>query len=78
MDLILAIVLITTAFILGCVITYILVKTALKSRSERIITDAENEAEMIKKDKILQAKEKFLQLKTEHEKLINEKNSRIS
>lgn len=77
MDLILAIVLITTAFILGCVITYILVKTALKSRSERIITDAENEAEMIKKDKILQAKEKFLQLKTEHEKLINEKNSRI-
>jgi len=77
MDLILEIVLITTAFILGCIITFILVKTALKKRSEKIITDAENEAEMIKKDKILQAKEKFLQLKTEHEKLINEKNSRI-
>jgi ribonuclease Y len=32
---------------------------------------------MIKKDKILQAKEKFIQLKAEHERLINEKNSKV-
>jgi ribonuclease Y len=31
-------------------------------------------AEVIKKDKILQAKEKFLQLKAEHEAHINERN----
>ena len=35
-------------------------------------------AEMIKKDKILQAKEKFLQLKTEHEKFAHEKNEEIN
>ena len=33
---------------------------------------------MIKKDKILQAKEKFLQLKSEHEKFVHEKNEEIS
>ena len=72
-----SIILIVVAFISGCVITYVLVRTALKKRSNRIITEAESEAEMIRKDKILQAKEKFLQLKTEHEKIINEKNSRV-
>ena len=39
--------------------------------------EAETEAEVIKKDKILQAKEKFLQLKSEHEKAINERNVKI-
>ena len=43
-----------------------------------MVQEAEAEAEMIRKDKILQAKEKFLQLKAEHEKVINEKNSRLS
>ena len=37
-----------------------------------------NEAEVIKKDKILQAKEKFLQLKSEHEKYINERNNKLA
>ena len=32
---------------------------------------------MTRKKKILQAKERFLQLKTEHEKVINEKNNWI-
>ena len=49
----------------------------LRKRSTNIIKEAEAEAEVIKKDKILQAKEKFLQLKSEHEKVINEKNQRI-
>jgi ribonucrease Y len=40
--------------------------------------DAINEAEMIKKDKILEAKEKFLQLKSEHEKQVNERNQMLS
>ena len=44
---------------------YIIVrKSILKGRSENIITKAETEAENIKKDKMLQAKEHFLQLKT--------------
>jgi ribonuclease Y len=52
-------------------------QTFLKRKRINIIREAETEAEVIKKDKILQAKEKFLQLKSEHEKVINEKNQKI-
>jgi hypothetical protein len=36
---------------------------ALKSRKLKIVREAEAEGEVIKKDKMFQAKEKFLQLK---------------
>ena len=42
-------------------------KILLKGQKEEIIRKAELEAEGIKKEKIFQAKEKFLQLKSEHE-----------
>ena len=59
--------------------TYILIrKMILKGQKEAIIKKAEVEAESIKKEKIFQAKEKFLQLKSEHEQFINEKNKHIS
>jgi ribonuclease Y len=61
----------------GGVLTYLIYQMILRRRSTNIIKEAEAEAEVIKKDKILQAKEKFLQLKSEHEKVINEKNQRI-
>jgi ribonuclease Y len=61
----------------GGIITYLFHLMILRSRSTNIIKEAEAEAEVIKKDKILQAKEKFLQLKSEHEKVINDKNQRI-
>lgn len=63
--------------IVGGIFSFIIVKLGFSRKSRRIIREAETEAEMIKKDKILQAKERFLQLKTEHEKSINEKNNRI-
>ena len=50
---------------------------ALKEKADDIIKKAEAEGENIKKDKIFQAKEKFLQLKSEHEAFINEKNSQM-
>ena len=40
---------------------------------QRLIEDAKKEGESIKRDRMLEAKEKFLQLKSEHE---NETNSR--
>ncbi|WP_459212947.1 ribonuclease Y [Aquimarina rhabdastrellae] len=46
-----------------------MIKDAQKTAST-IIRDAKNEGESIKKDKILQAKEKFIELKAEHEKVI--------
>lgn len=59
----------------GC---FILVKNViLKKKGSQIIRDAEIEGENIKKEKIYQAKEKFLQLKSEHEQQINEKNFQI-
>jgi ribonucrease Y len=65
-------------FIGGTVISYFIWNLALSQRSKRIVNEATNEAEVIKKDKILQAKEKFLQLKSEHEKYINERNSKLT
>ena len=54
-------------------VSYILIrKMLLKGQKEEIIRNAEIEAENIKKEKIFQAKEKFLQLKSEHEQHINE------
>lgn len=66
------------AFVIGGGLTWILYSTALKSRSRKIIKEAETEAEVIKKDKILQAKEKFLALKAEHEKEVNARNSKVA
>lgn len=57
--------------------TLFVINVILKKRREKILKEAETEGENIKKEKILQAKEKFLQLKSEHEKFINEKNQQI-
>lgn len=59
-------------------VAYILVRRMLlKGQKEEILAKAELEAERIKNDKIHQAKEKFLQLKSQHEGFINEKNSQL-
>ena len=67
--------------IVGLAAGYFMATTVLKksieAKSLQIVKDAEAEGEVIKKDKILQAKEKFLQLKSEHETHINEKNQAI-
>src|SRR5690554_3045390 len=54
-----------------------LIKGAKKSASG-ILKEAKAEAETLKKDKILQAKEKFLELKAEHEKVIVGRDKKIS
>lgn len=50
----------------------------VKVRSAAILKEAENAGEMIKKEKLLQAKEKFIQLKSEHDKQVNERNQRLA
>ena len=52
-------------------------KSILKGKRDEILEKAEIEGEKIKNDKILQAKEKFLTLKGEHEQFVNEKNAQI-
>ncbi|MFH0866421.1 MAG: ribonuclease Y [Bacteroidota bacterium] len=66
------------SFMLGFLITNLIIRKSIVRKSQHIIKEAHAEAEVIKKDKILQAKEKFLQLKAEHEKLINEKNNAVT
>ncbi len=48
-----------------------------KKDAAQILKEAKVEGESIKKDKILQAKEKFLELKAEHEKVIIGKDKKI-
>ncbi|AFL82064.1 hypothetical protein Aeqsu_2611 [Aequorivita sublithincola DSM 14238] len=54
-----------------------LILRAKKSASS-MLKEAKSEAETLKKDKILQAKEKFLELKAEHEKVILNRDKKIS
>lgn len=55
-------------------------KTTVNARkeAENILKNAQKEGEGIKKDKIFQAKEKFLELKAEHEKVIVSKDKKIN
>jgi len=52
--------------------------SATKKESNSLIKQAKVEAEALKKDKILQAKEKFIELKSEHEKVILNREKKIS
>jgi ribonuclease Y len=65
------------ALVIGGFLSYFIWDKALNTKSKKIIKEAESEAEVIRKDKILQAKEKFLQLKSEHEKDINERSFKL-
>ena len=49
-----------------------------KKEAASILRDANLEAENIKKDKILQAKEKFIELKSEHEQVILSRDKKVA
>ena len=63
--------------IVGVAIAYFLLSKGINSKKESLLKEAKLEAETIKKDKILQAKEKFLSLKEDHEKTINNRNRKL-
>lgn len=56
---------------------YFLQNSLLKKKKEMLIKSAEVEAENIKNDKIIQAKEKFLKLKEEHEEVIKGRERKL-
>lgn len=64
--------------IVGGLVTGTILNKALERKRDALLKEAMDKAEVIKKEKILQAKEKFLQLKGEHEKYINEKNEELA
>ncbi|MFH1160465.1 MAG: ribonuclease Y [bacterium] len=63
--------------IIGGLITGAILNKALERKRDSLLKEAMDKAEVIKKEKILQAKEKFLQMKSEHEKYIHEKNDEL-
>ena len=69
--------LVAAAFVVGAVLTYVINKTLLASRAKTIIEEAEKEAEVLTKNKLLEVKEEFLQRKAELEKQVNSRNSKL-
>lgn len=51
--------------------------TYMRFLNKKAIREAEAEAELIKKNKMIEAKEKFIALKSEHEQQVQEKNAKI-
>lgn len=81
-------ILVIIAAIVGLAIGFLIAKSMEKGKASKTIANAKKEAdtilkgakvegESIKKDKIFQAKEKFLELKAEHEKVIVHKDKKI-
>ena len=77
------------AIFLGLIIGFIIAKTLEKNNASKLIKSAKKEsdsilkearhgAEALKKDKILQAKEKFIELKSEHEKVILSRDRKMA
>ena len=75
--------------VLGLIIGFFVAKALEKSNASKLVKDAKKEAltiikdanhegEAIKKDKILQAKEKFIELKAEHEKVILSRDKKMA
>ena len=49
-----------------------------EQQAQRILSDAQTSAENLKKEKILEAKERFVQMKAEHDKEVLERNRKLS
>ncbi len=75
--------------ILGLIIGFIIAKSIEKNNASKlvkeakknatlILKEAKSEGETLKKDKMLQAKEKFLELKSEHEKVILSRDKKMA
>lgn len=83
------ILLIVAALVLGITLGYIIAKVLEKSNASKILNNAadeaqsilrqaNNEGESIKKEKLLQAKEKFIELKAEHETVILSRDKKMA
>lgn len=83
------ILLIVGGILLGAIIGFIIAKMLEKNRASKLIREAKrsagtilkeakSEGENLKKDKILQAKEKFIELKSEHEKVILSRDKKMA
>ncbi|MDR0699419.1 MAG: ribonuclease Y [Tannerella sp.] len=68
---------IIAAFITGGLLTWFIVRILSKARREKKLKEIERETEVMKKNKMLEVKEKFIQLKAELEKQVAMRNAKI-
>jgi len=71
------IVIAAVCFVVGASLSYIFFRYGLKTKYDNIIKDAQAEAEVIKKNKLLEVKEKFLNKKADLEKEVAMRNQKI-
>jgi len=64
-------------FLLGGVCTWVTIRFILNAKYKNTIKQAEAQAEVIRKNKMLEVKDKFLSLKADLEKQVNQRNARI-
>jgi ribonuclease Y len=77
MEIYLVIIFVMLALGAGAAVMWMVNNNLSQSKAAQIIKEAEEKAEVLKKDKLLEAKEKFLQLKAEHEREVNQRNAQI-
>ncbi|MBR5936048.1 MAG: ribonuclease Y [Bacteroidaceae bacterium] len=63
--------------LVGAVIAYILSNSRLNKKVQQRLEEAENQAEAIKRDKLLEVKEKFLNKKAELEKEVQQRDQKL-
>jgi len=76
-DSVLVIVFSIVGVIIGAALAYFILNSALKSKKDGIIEEARKEGETLKEKKILQAKEKFLELKSQHDREVADRNNKL-
>lgn len=77
MDIGISIGLLSAGIVVGGGLSFFVWNGLLKSKKESLIKEAESEGEKIKEKKIIQAKEKFFELREEHENQTKERNRKI-
>lgn len=78
MSIIYVVFLVVAGVVAAIAATAVYLKSNATSRSNLILKEAEEKAEMARKEKVFQAKEEILQLKMKHEQEAIEKNNRLS
>ena len=65
------------AFVVGGLATWIVVRFLRKGSYDKMMKDAKAEAEVLKKNKLIEVKEKYLALKEEYEKQVNQRTQKM-
>jgi len=65
------------AFLGGGLLTWVITRMLWKAKYQKMLKDADKETDVMKKNKMLEVKEKFIQLKAELEKQVTSRSAKI-